>query len=100
MVLSACETGLGKKVSGEGLIGLSQAFFYAGAPSVVARLWPVSDQTSTPELMVRFYRELDGGADKAEALRRARLAAIAEGHAHPYFWAPFVLLGDPDPVRR
>ncbi|HEX2644540.1 MAG TPA: CHAT domain-containing protein [Thermoanaerobaculia bacterium] len=100
VVLSACETGLGKKVSGEGLIGLSQAFFYAGAPSVVASLWPVSDQTSTPDLMVRFYRELDGGADKAEALRRARLAAIAEGHAHPYFWAPFVLLGDPDPARR
>jgi CHAT domain-containing protein len=100
VVLSACETGLGKKVSGEGLIGLSQAFFYAGAPSVVASLWPVSDQTSTPDLMVRFYRELDGGADKAEALRRARLSAIAEGHAHPYFWAPFVLLGDPDPARR
>lgn len=100
VVLSACETGLGKKVSGEGLIGLSQAFFYAGAPSVVASLWPVSDQTSTPDLMVRFYRELDGGADKAEALRRARLATIADGHPHPYFWAPFVLLGDPDPVRR
>jgi CHAT domain-containing protein len=100
VVLSACETGLGKKVSGEGLIGLSQAFFYAGAPSVVASLWPVSDQTSTPDLMVRFYKELDAGADKAEALRRARLGAIAEGQAHPYFWAPFVLLGDPDPARR
>jgi CHAT domain-containing protein len=94
VVLSACETGLGKDVKGEGLIGLTRAFLYAGTPSVVVSLWKVEDR-STADLMVRFYRHLKGGKlSKAEALRQAQLELIREGKfTHPYHWAPFVLVG-------
>ena len=94
VVLSACETGLGKQVSGEGLIGLSRAFFYAGASSLLVSLWNVAE-VSTPDLMVSFYRQLES-ADKGEALRRAKLEMIAKGgaYAHPFYWSPFVLVGD------
>ena len=104
VVLSACETGLGRQVSGEGLLSLTRGFLYAGAPSVVVSLWRVSDQRSTPDLMERFYRGLDRGGDRAgdksEALRQAKLGVIRNGQAHPYYWAPFVLIGDPDAPRR
>jgi CHAT domain-containing protein len=95
VVLSACETGLGKEVRGEGLIGLTRAFLYAGTPSVVVSLWKVEDR-STAELMVQFYRHLrDGRVSKADALRQAQLELIRDGRfAHPYFWAPFVLVGE------
>jgi CHAT domain-containing protein len=94
VVLSACETG-GKEVTGEGLVGLTRAFLYAGAPSVAVSLWPVADNSSA-DLMVRFYRELARTADKAGALRRSKLALIAEPDlAHPFYWSSFVLVGDP-----
>ncbi|MCP4659157.1 MAG: CHAT domain-containing protein [bacterium] len=95
VVLSACETGLGKEVRGEGLIGLSRAFMYAGTPSVVVSLWQVADG-STADLMVRFYGHLAQGIDKTESLRRAKLELLDEGRfAHPYYWAPFILIGKP-----
>lgn len=94
LVLSACETGRGKDVRGEGLVGLTRAFLYAGARSLVVSLWPVQD-TTTPELMVGFYSHLAPGRSKAEALRQAKLQMIEGGRAHPYYWAPFVLAGDP-----
>jgi CHAT domain-containing protein/Flp pilus assembly protein TadD len=95
VVLSACETGLGRTLSGEGVIGLTRAFMSAGARSVAVSLWQVAD-ASTAELMVGFYSHLDRSSDKAEALRRAKLELIEAGrYAHPYFWAPFVLSGDP-----
>ncbi len=98
VVLSACETGLGKQVSGEGMVGLSRAFFHAGAASLVVSLWNVAE-ASTPDLMVAFYRGLapePAAADKAAALRRAKLDLIAaERFAHPFYWSPFVLVGDP-----
>jgi CHAT domain-containing protein len=94
VVLSACETGLGKEVKGEGLIGLTRAFLYAGTPSVAVSLWKVEDR-STAELMTRFYRHLKDGRTKAEALRQAQLELIDDGrYAHPYYWAPFVLVGE------
>jgi CHAT domain-containing protein/Tfp pilus assembly protein PilF len=94
VVLSACETGLGKEVKGEGLVGLTRAFLYAGTPSVVVSLWKVSD-LSTSELMVSFYRHLkDGKLNKADALRQAQLKLINSGRfSHPYYWAPFILVG-------
>jgi CHAT domain-containing protein/Tfp pilus assembly protein PilF len=94
VVLSACETGLGKEVKGEGLVGLTRAFLYAGTPSVVVSLWKVAD-ISTAELMIRLHRRLkEGTQGKAEALRKAQLELIREGRfAHPYHWAPFVLVG-------
>ena len=101
VVLSACETGLGKVFRGEGLIGLARAFFYAGAASVCATLWSVEDE-STAELMERFYGYLlkhgndnNSAIDKSEALRLAQLDLIkhGEGLSHPYYWAAFVLIG-------
>lgn len=95
VALSACETGLGKEVKGEGLVGLAHAFFYAGAPSVLVSLWKVQDR-STADVMVNFYKELGRAPNKAEALRRAKLKLIEQNrYAHPYYWAPFVLTGEP-----
>lgn len=95
VVLSACRSGLGKNVRGEGLVGLTRAFFYAGAPSVVVSLWPVADR-STADLMASFYRHLQTGAGKTEALRQAKLELRRGGRfQHPYYWAPFVLTGRP-----
>jgi CHAT domain-containing protein/Flp pilus assembly protein TadD len=93
VVLSACETGLGKEVKGEGLMSLTRAFMYAGTPSVVVSLWNVNDQ-SAADLMIRFYRHLQAGKTKSEALRQAQLETIRE-NGFPFFWAPFVLVGKP-----
>ncbi|HEV2764718.1 MAG TPA: CHAT domain-containing protein, partial [Pyrinomonadaceae bacterium] len=97
VVLSACRTGLGKQVQGEGLVGLTRGFMYAGAPRVVVSLWRVDD-AATAELMGRFYRHLLGKnrPPAATALRRAKIEMM-EAHADwraPYFWAGLVLQGD------
>ncbi|MBI4467771.1 MAG: CHAT domain-containing protein [Acidobacteria bacterium] len=95
VTLSACQTGLGKLVRGEGMVGLTRAFMYAGAPSVLVSLWNVRD-SSTAELMKSFYRHLRTGKSKADALREAKRDMIRSGrplHRFPYFWAPFVLVG-------
>ncbi len=95
VTLSACKTALGQEVRGEGVVGMTRAFFYAGARSLLVSLWPVSDR-STPDLMYDFYRHLGATQGKAEALRRAKLAMVeSENYAEPYFWAPFILSGDP-----
>ena len=92
VVLSACETGLGKEVRGEGLMSLMRAFIYAGTPSVVVSLWNVNDE-SAADLMVRFYRHLKkDGLSKSEALRQAQLETIND-NGFPFFWAPFILVG-------
>ena len=108
VVLSACETGLGQLREGEGIIGLTRAFFYAGASSAIVSLWKVEDQ-STALLMEKFYQHLRNGKDKTEALRQAKLEIIktsialkATGMQHslaaPFFWAPFILAGDSGPM--
>ncbi|MGH9930394.1 MAG: CHAT domain-containing protein, partial [Pyrinomonadaceae bacterium] len=94
VVLSACETGLGKEVKGEGLMSLTRAFMYAGTPSVVVSLWNVNDE-SAADLMIRFYSHLQADrVSKAEALRRAQLETIRI-NGSPFYWAPFVLVGKP-----
>src|SRR5207248_675881 len=94
------ETGLGGKVPGEGLVGLTRALQVAGARSVVASQWKVAD-ASTKDLMVAFHRGLRAGLPKDEALRRAMAALQQKPEtAHPYFWAPFLLTGDPSPLPR
>jgi CHAT domain-containing protein len=95
VVLSACQTALGKELKGEGLIGLTRGFMYAGAPRVVASLWPVDD-LATAELMKRFYRGLlKEGLKPAAALRAAQLElAQQQRWAAPFFWAGFILQGD------
>lgn len=93
VVLSACDSGLGREVRGEGLVGLSRGFLYAGARSLVVSLWRVEDE-STAELMVRFYGHLQSSGDRAEALRAAKLEMVARpGFAHPTAWASFILIG-------
>jgi CHAT domain-containing protein len=96
VVLSACQTGLGKEIKGEGLIGLTRGFMYAGAPRVVASLWKVDDR-ATSELMKRFYQGLLGpeALRPAAALRQAQLSIWKEKQWRaPYYWAAFVLQGE------
>ena len=94
VVLSACQTALGKEIKGEGLIGLTRGFMYAGAPRVVASLWKVSDR-ATAQLMSHFYRGLLKGMRPAAALRAAQVAMLKDKHWQaPYYWAPFVLQGE------
>jgi CHAT domain-containing protein len=107
VTLSSCDTGLGKEMAGEGLIGMTRAFQYAGARSVLASLWRVPDWT-TADFMRRFYTYLKEGDTKDAALRRAQedflsgpIRITAEGGeeieadaSHPYYWAGFVLHGD------
>lgn len=95
VVLSGCQTALGRQVRGEGPIGLARAFMYAGVPRVVASLWPVDD-LATSELMKRFYRAmLVTRLTPAAALRVAqRELAATDRWRSPYYWAAFVLQGD------
>jgi CHAT domain-containing protein len=96
VVLSACETGLGKEKRGEGVMGLTRAFMYAGAPTVGVSLWSVADK-STADLMTDFYRRLlaSGDVSSSAALREAQLSLIAgKKYSAPFYWAPFVLVGD------
>ena len=94
VVLAACRTGLGQDIRGEGVIVLTRAFLSAGARSVAVSLWNVSN-TGTAELMKAFYRELRSGLSKDIALQRAMTSvAAAPRSRHPFYWAPFVLVGD------
>jgi CHAT domain-containing protein/Tfp pilus assembly protein PilF len=95
VVLSACQTALGKEVHGEGLVGLTRAFMYAGTPRIVASLWSVPD-VSTAELMTRFYKGiLVNGLRPSAALRQAQVSIWKEQRwARPYYWAAFTLQGE------
>jgi CHAT domain-containing protein len=96
VVLSACRTGLGKDVQGEGLIGLTRGFMYAGAARVMVSLWDVSDE-ATSELMARVYEGmLKRHLTPAAALREAQLSMSRDTRwKEPFFWAGFVLEGEP-----
>ncbi len=93
VVLSSCETQLGRQSQGDDIVGLNRAFIYAGTPTVVASLWTVDDE-STSYLMKSFYTHLKRGLTKAEALQAAQKEARKK-YPHPYYWAGFVLTGDP-----
>ncbi len=98
VVLSACETGLGETMPGEGVFGLRRAFQLAGARSVVMSLWKVPDK-ETRELMVEFYKRIQTGEGKSSALQNAQLEMMKKrkketGAAHPFFWGAFVCVGD------
>lgn len=96
VVLSACQTGRGQLLTGEGIIGLARAFLYSGARSVVVSLWSVSD-ISTSHLMKNFYQHLAANVRNTEALRLAKLQMLHSTNEtrHPYYWAPFVSVGHP-----
>jgi CHAT domain-containing protein len=95
VVLSACETGIGKQIRGEGLIALTRGFMYAGAARVVASLWKVDD-SATAALMARFYKEMfTNGKTPAAALKAAQnYISEQKRWRDPYYWAGFVLQGE------
>ena len=100
-VLSACETGVGKYESGEGVFSIARSFMYAGVPSLVMSLWKVNDQ-STSQIMPLFYQNLSRGMEKSRALQEAKLEYLETAelaYRHPFYWASFVALGDPKPLR-
>jgi CHAT domain-containing protein/Tfp pilus assembly protein PilF len=105
VVLSGCQTGLGEQLSGEGLIGLTQGFLYAGSRSVVVSLWDVQDKT-TATLMATFYQAmLKDGAAPADALHQAKLRMYQQGPSRPpFYWSAFVIQGEyrsqPDSWRQ
>ena len=100
VVLSACQTGLGDIKTGEGVYGLRRAFLHAGARTLVTSLFEVPD-TETRQLMQRFYAGIAAGRGKLVALHAAQVGLMEERRkshaaAHPFFWASFVLVGNPD----
>ena len=103
VVLSACETGIGKLQRGEGIVSLARAFAYAGAKSIVTTLWKVSDEQSK-NLMSNFYKYLSKGKEKDEALRQAKLDFLQKNEKktellHPFFWASFIGIGDMESIK-
>ncbi|NEQ75465.1 MAG: CHAT domain-containing protein [Okeania sp. SIO2C9] len=95
VVLSACETGVGEEIRGEGLVSLTRGFMYAGAKRVVVSLWSVADN-STSKLMQNYYRKiLETGKNPVEAMRETQLEMLSsENWKAPYYWAPFVVQGE------
>lgn len=96
VVLSACQTQVGAVSAGDEVVGLTRAFLYAGSPTLIASLWNVDDEP-TALLMERFYTHLREGMGKAQALQQAQ-SEVRVQYPHPYYWAAFVLTGDPGPV--
>jgi CHAT domain-containing protein len=92
ITLSGCTTGASMVAGGDELLGLVRGLIYAGAKAALLTLWEVHDQ-STLEFMVNFYRHLTAGAKKAEALQKA-MWHVRERYPHPYYWAPFNLVGN------
>ncbi len=100
MVLSACETGLGKLQQGEGIINFARAFTYAGVQSLCITLWSINAQT-TAKLMKYFYNYLSKGIDKSVALQKAKLTYIENSPSeltHPFFWAAYIIVGKTEPI--
>ena len=92
--LTACQTGLGKQISGEGTMGMGRAFQYAGARSVLMSLWSVHEVASM-NLIKSFFRNMKEGKNKSDALAAARSEIRKNGFDHPFFWAGFILVGEP-----
>jgi CHAT domain-containing protein len=100
VVLSACETGVGKVSEGDGVHGLRRALVIAGAESLVMSLWQVDDR-ATRELMTGFYRRLGQGEGRSQALRQVQLHMLRQRRtSHPYYWASFVATGSWAPLKR
>ena len=100
-VLSACETGLGKQIDGEGILSIARGFAYAGCPAMVMSLWKVNDK-STAILMTYYYENLSQGMNKDKALQQAKLSFIKntdDYNAHPANWASFIAMGNNRPIE-
>jgi len=90
LTLSACQTALQTDSNGEEIAGVAYIFERAGAKSIIASLWSVND-AATKDLMIQFYQNMKQGMSKSEALRKAKLSKI---NLHPFYWSPFILIGD------
>ncbi len=100
VVLSACETGVGKVTNGEGVYGLRRSLVIAGAESLVMSLWQVDD-LATKDLMAGYYSKLAAGRGRSSALRDTQLELAAQGkYAHPYYWASFLAAGANSPINK
>ncbi len=100
VVLSACQTNVGETSAGDDIVGLTRAFFFAKTPTLVSSLWKVDD-AATEALMSAFYRNWQDGYGKAQALQAAQAEVRANPEwAGPYYWAGFVVNGDPGEVRQ
>jgi CHAT domain-containing protein len=100
VVLSACESGVGKLYRGEGIVSLASGFAYAGAASILTTLWSVNDERSAV-FMEQFYDRLKTGNTKDLALQMTKVAMLERGddyYAHPYYWAGYVAIGDMQPL--
>lgn len=100
-VLSACNTGTGKLIKGEGIMSLARGFIFSGVPSIVMTMWSVEDQSSV-SIVENFYKYLEDGLPKDEALRQAKLDFLAQGDplkSHPFYWAAYVNIGDSSPMK-
>ncbi|MGO9570575.1 MAG: CHAT domain-containing protein [Desulfomonilaceae bacterium] len=95
VVLGACQTGLGRQVPGEGTMGMGRSFQYAGARSVMMSMWSVAEKSSV-KLVENFFKYIKSGKGRLEALRLARSDIRKDGYDHPFFWAPFILIGEPE----
>src|SRR6266850_128814 len=93
VVLSGCSTGMSDVLPGDELFGFARGFLYSGVPSLVVSLWNVNDMRSA-DLMVHFYRNLMSGFTKGKSLQLA-MTTVRQEATHPYYWAPFVLVGNP-----
>ncbi|MFC1835773.1 CHAT domain-containing protein, partial [Thermodesulfobacteriota bacterium] len=97
VALTACQTGVGRRVSGEGTMGMGRAFQYAGAKSVVMSQWSVAEKSSV-EMMKSFFKHVKDGKSRLEALHLSRKEIREAGYDHPFFWAPFILVGEVDGI--
>jgi CHAT domain-containing protein len=93
VALTACQTGIGTQVSGEGILSMGRSFQYAGAASVLMSLWSVAEESSVI-LVEEFFRQVKLGKPKLEALKAARNSIRQQGFEHPFFWAAFILVGE------
>ena len=93
VVLSACQTGRGRNIRNEGILGLPRVFFYMGSRSVVSTLWNISDRAAA-QFMKYFYGYLSQGQGKTQALRSAKMRMIESKYSHPYYWGAFLLTGE------
>jgi CHAT domain-containing protein len=99
VVLSACETGVGKISNGDGVYGLRRSLVIAGAESLVMSLWQVDD-FATKDLMAGFYKRLAAGKPRSAALRDTQLELLAQPkYAHPFYWASFLPAGATTPIK-
>jgi tetratricopeptide (TPR) repeat protein len=96
VALTACQTGLGKELSGEGVMSMGRAFQYAGAKSVLMSLWSVAEKSSV-QLVESFFKHIKEGKSKLESLKLARQEVRKDGYDHPFFWASFILVGETAP---